>query len=327
VKHVFFAAALVAAPLSGAAEMRASDGRIPIFRAAADVVALTVTVVDENADHVEGLSLADFVVLEDGIEQAPSFFTASAAPVDITLLVDASASMTDKIATARDAVRRITRNLRDVDRAAIVAFRETPTAEQGMTGDRAALDAAIGRIACDGGTALYTALYITLSGMDSRPPGDGLRRRAVVVLSDGDDTASLVGIPDVLEKAHRVGVAIYAVSLQSPVEHGMLRRVGHTMPVSDGDRALQSLARETGGVAFFPTEVRALPDVYRGIARELERQYVIGYTPREATDEGAWRAVRVRLPAHPRLTVRTRSGYYAGDGPAFAASRLDHDRH
>jgi len=129
----------------------------------------------------------------------------------------------------------------------------------------------------------------------------------------------------VLEKARRRGVAIYAVSLQSPVSRGRLRRAG-TAPGTDGERALRLLARETGGVAFFPGELSQLPDVYRVIAQELGRQYMVGYTPREPSREG-WRSVRVRLPAHPRATIRTRSGYYAGGGSAFAATRLRDDRH
>jgi len=328
VKHVVIAAALLAAaPYTAAQTPAGADSTpAPTFRAQADLVALAVTVVDERDDHLSGLALSDFVVMEDGIEQPLSYFAASAVPVDITLLVDASASMGDKMAVVREAVHGLTGALRPGDRAAVVEFRTTTTERQAMTGDQAAIDAAMSRLTGNGDTAMYTALYVTLSGMRTSSRGGDVRRQAVVVLSDGDDTASLVGYEDVLEKARRRGVAIYAVSLQSPVSRGRLRRAG-SAPATDGERALGVLARETGGVAFFPGELRQLPEVYRVIAQELGRQYMVGYTPREPSREGGWRSVKVRLPAYPRATVRARSGYYAGDGSAFAATRLRADRH
>lgn len=326
-KHLVIAAVLLAAPVASLAQ--APDaGPTPTFRSTAEIVALAVTVVDERDDHLAGLGLSDFVVLEDGVEQPLSYFAAAATPIDITLLVDASASMGDKMGVVRQAVRGLTGSLRPRDRAALVEFRETTTERQAMTGDRAALDRAIDRIVPEGDTALYTALYVTLSQRRTAPRGQDVRRQAVVVLSDGDDTASLVGFADVLDKAQRSGVAVYAVALQSPTaEKGMLRRDGGSTPSTDGERALSQLARETGGVAFFPARLDELRDVYRVIGEELGRQYLIGYAPRAAGDVGSWRRVMVRLPAHPRATVRTRTGYYAGEGQAFAAARLQQARH
>jgi len=331
VKCVLIAAALLAAPVASAAQTsggHAGPAAAPTFRTAAELVALAVTVVDEGRSHVSGLRVSDFIVLEDGIEQPLAYFAASATPIDVTLLVDASASMGDKMAVVRDAVRGLTRRLREDDRAAIVEFRETTLERQAMTDDRAAIDAAIGRLSPSGGTALYTALYVALSQLRSVDRSDRVRRQAVVVLSDGEDTTSLVGYGDVLEKARRSGVAVYSIALQSPSsKHGTMRRNGGGAPVTSGEHALRRLAQETGGVAFFPSALRELTAVYGVIAEELGQQYMIAYTPRGGADGDAWRAIRVRLPSHPRAQIRTRSGYYADDSPAFAVSRLRRDQH
>ena len=326
-KRVLIAAALLAAPLATAAQTSGGPADPPTFRAGAELVALAVTVVDEGRSHVSGLTVSDFVVLEDGVEQPLSYFAASATPIDVTLLVDASASMGDKMAVVRDAVRGLTRSLREDDRAAIVEFRETTTERQAMTGDRAAIEAALDRVSPSGGTALYTALYVALSELRSAARSDRLRRQAIVVLSDGEDTTSLVGSEDVLERARRSGVAVYAIALHTPTsKHGTMRPHGGGAPITRGEHALRRLAQETGGVAFFPSALRDLTGVYGVIAEELGRQYMIGYTPSGGAGEDAWRAVRVRLPSHPRARIRTRSGYYADDSPAFAVSRLRHDR-
>jgi VWFA-related protein len=325
VKYVLTAVALLIATVAGTAESAgpSAHSASPMFRAGAELVALAVTVLDQKREHLAGLSAEDFVVLENGVEQPVSYFAASAAPIDVTLLVDASSSMGDKLEIVRDAVRRLTRSLRPIDRAAIVEFRETTLQRQPMTADRAAIDAAIGRLSASGGTALYTAIYVALSGLRSTSDGD-IRRRAVVVFSDGEDTASLVGDEDVLDQARRSGVAVYVIALEAPSSRdGTMRRIGDGALTSD-DRALQMLARESGGTAFFPAAVRELDGIFHAIAEELGRQYMIGFTP-HAGGDGVWRPLRVRLPAYPRAQVRSRSGYYADDGRPLAISQLRRD--
>lgn len=324
---VIAAVLLLAAPVSiGAQSSNQPDANAaPTFRAKAEIVALAVTVVGQDNEHIAGLGASDFVVLEDGVEQPIAYFAATAAPVDLTLLVDASASMGDKMKAVRAAARGLTRSLRPQDRAAVIEFRDSTQLVQTMTADHSAIEAGLERIRTSGNTAMYTALYVALSGMES-PQGDGMRRRAVVVLSDGDDTASLVGYEDVLEKAQRNGVAVYAVALTLPTARTIVRTI-RTAPELEGERTLWLLARDTGGTAFFPAAVEDLSAVYGKVAQELGRQYMIGYTPVvPSSEKGAWRRLTVRLPAHPRAKIRTRTGYYAGEGPAFAAPRLGSSR-
>jgi Ca-activated chloride channel family protein len=161
-----------------------------------------------------------------------------------------------------------------------------------------------------GSTSLNDAVYIALKqfGHATQARND-IRRQAIALLSDGQDTSSLIALSDVVEVARRVGVAIYAIGLQS--EHGSRRTADESVHFTEAARALKTLARETGAQAFFPSNVHQLKDVYGAIARELEAQYSLGYTPTNAHADGRFRRVIVRVPTNPSFRPRTRLGYMA----------------
>jgi Ca-activated chloride channel family protein len=309
-------------PLTALAQARLSaEAPGATFRASTEIVALNVTVTDGREQHVPGLVVNDFVVLEEGVEQPVAYFAVSQAPLDLTLLVDASASMVDKIDIARVAVRGLTSRLRPGDRVALIEFRDRVVHLQPMTEDRDAVDRALDAITPQGDTALYNALYIALSGAESafggssRRAGDPVRRQVLVVLSDGEDTSSLIGYEDVLECARRRGVTIYVVALRPTESMTALRaRLNGGRSLAEADHSMRMLARETGGQSFFPSAVAQLQAIYLGIATELGQQYAIGYTPRDSTRDGEWRRVQVRVPTHPGARLRTRSGYFAEPG-------------
>ena len=128
-----------------------------------------------------------------------------------------------------------------------------------------------------------------------------LRRRALVVFSDGEDTSSVVTFDQMLELAKRSGAAIYTVGLRS---------MNPAVKSREAEWVLRTLAYETGGRAFFPEKIDELTSVYSMIADEIANQYVLGYTSSNATRNGAWRRVQVRL-SRPNTTARTKSGYFA----------------
>jgi Ca-activated chloride channel homolog len=281
-----------------------------VFRSATELVALTVTVTDSRQHPITGLAATDFVVLEDGVPQDVSFFAAGEVPLDVTLLVDTSASMRDKLDTARAAVKGLTHTLRPIDRVSVIEFRDSVVQRQAMTEDRAAVESALNAMTAQGGTALYNAMYVALSGFKDRVTVDGqVRRQTIVVLSDGRDTRSLIGYEDVLEQARRRGVMVYVVALRSTNPNARIH--GADSVDDEEDFAMRSLARETGGQCFFASEAQELARIYRAISSELGQQYALGYAPRNRTTDGAWRRVLVRLPAHPHARPRTRSGYFA----------------
>jgi Ca-activated chloride channel family protein len=198
--------------------------------------------------------------------------------------------------------------LRPGDRGAVVAFSDNVSVVQGLTGDRALLESAIRGIAASGGTALNNAVYVALKqfGRNARDTSQ-IRRQAIAVLSDGNDTASLLSFDDVLEVAHKSGVSIYPISLASdfdPQPSGAGR-------FSEAHYSMRKLALETGAQAFFPAKVQELPAIYAAIAQDLSYQYSIGYAPRDARSDNRFRRISVRVTTRPDLKPRARTGYIA----------------
>lgn len=290
------------------------------FQTSVDVVALTVTVTDTTNQYVPNLALDDFTVFEDGVAQPVSFFGVADVPLDLALLIDASASMQSQMAMVRQAASGLLRTLRPGDRAALVEFRDQVAVGQPMTEDLGRVAKALDSITARGGTSLYNAIYVTLRDFQ-KAAGDRstVRRRAIVVLSDGADTGSVIGFDDLLDLARRAGVTVYTIAMQSPepLSRGSSRR----RYLSQADYAMRTLAEETGARAFSPTTGAEVRNVYVTIASELASQYAIGYTPRNVQQDGAWRRVLVRIAARPGMRSRTRTGYFAAGARVLAALR------
>ena len=318
-----FAAALVTAALvpgAGGAAQSATAGTeaAQVFKSGAALVALNVTVQDDAARYVAGLQPADFVIYEDGVKQDVQFFESDAVPVDLIVLLDTSASMSDKLEFVHDAASGFLRTLRAQDRGAVVGFAESVSVLQPLTSDRALLDKAVRSTGARGSTALNNAVYVALKqfGQPARPGGD-VRRQAIVVLSDGEDTSSLVTFDDVVAVARRTGVSVYTVRLQSRLAAAADEQRSKRIFTSS-EYAMKTLARETGAQAFFPAPAQ-LKNVYATIAAELASQYSIGYVPADARADGRFRRVVVQVVTKPQLHPRTRQGYTA-DGAAPATS-------
>ncbi len=283
----------------------------PVFRSGADLVALSVAVVDRDRRFVRGLSANDFAVFEDGVRQDLTFFAASDVPLDLILLLDTSASMSDKMRTVHEAALGFLRTLRPQDRGAVVSFADAVQIRQPLTADQAQLEAAVRGTEAHGATALNNAIYVALKefGRAAKQAGD-VRRQAVAVLSDGDDTCSLMSFDDVLLEAKRSGVGIYTISLRGRSE-GPQRGAFSTALYS-----MKTLAQETGAQSFFPGSIDDLTHVYGTIADELDHQYALGYAPKNARADGRFRRVVVQVVARPELRLRTRTGYFAERSPS-----------
>lgn len=280
------------------------------FRTTAELVALNVTVTDSRQQYVTGLTKDDFAVFEDGVPQEITFFATTNVPLDLTIMIDTSASMTDKIDFVHQAATNFVHTLRPSDRAEIVGFSDHQQVLAPLTSDVPALERAIQSTFPHGSTALYTSLYIAVEDVSrlARQQQD-VRRQAIVVLTDGEDTASMLSFEDLMDAAKRSAVAIYAIRITSPFDP---RRMDESVArfSTESDFALRSLATETGARSFFPFDLKDLNGVYGQIAEELSSQYSIGYMPRVHRDEAFHRLfVRVlhRVDARPR----TRSGYYS----------------
>ena len=276
---------------------------LPSFRSGVDVVSLNVTVTDPRNRFVTDIPLEDFMVYEDGVQQEITFFNRSQLPIALSLLMDTSASMDDRMSTVQEAAIGFSRGLRPEDLAEIIDFDSRVDILQAFTNDLQELEDAIRLTSAGGSTSLYNALYISLKGLREAPLRIAeLRRQAVVVLSDGEDTSSLVTFEEVLELAKRSETAIYTIGLQAKND----RRSGYR----EADFVLRQLAYETGGRSFSPDDVNDLPAIYQQISDELSSQYSLGYISSNPLRNGQWRRTIVRV-GREDATPRTKQGYYA----------------
>ena len=281
------------------------------FRSNVDLVALNVVVTDSDQKYVSGLGPSDFAVFEDGIQQDVSFFGASEVPLDLAILLDTSASMTGKMQLVQQAAIGFLDTLRTGDRALIVDIKDATKIMYPLGSDLEAAKQAILATAPKGGTALYNGAYLTLKEMvKQRRTNDDVRRQALVVLSDGDDTASLVTYDDLMDLAKQSGIAIYTITMRSKYVMQQAASRGHSY-FSQSEFGMKALAQETGARSFFPTELSELSGVYASIAEELATQYAIGYSSKNPRMDGSYRRVIVRIADKPGVRTRTRAGYTA----------------
>jgi Ca-activated chloride channel homolog len=300
-----FAAVFLVSSIAARAQQPAPA--TPTFHSTAQLVALNVTVQDRSAKFVRDLQPADFVVYEDGVKQDVAFFESVRVPVDLIVMLDTSASMRLTMDQAHEAAAGFLKTLRDGDRGAVVTFANAVTVLQPLTSDQAALQKAVRSTTTGGNTCLNTAVYVALKqfGMAAAQQPGEVRRQAIVVLSDGADTASAISFDDVIDLARRMGVSIYTVMLQAPTRIPTRRTDNE-----DATYAMKTLARETGAQAFSPA-AEGLRTVYASIAAELASQYSIGYVPVNPAPDGTFRRVNVQIVTRPQLFSRTRLGYIA----------------
>ena len=305
--------ALLLIGLAGSAGGQASgtgQGRAPAsFSISVDVdlVVLHVTVTDRQGGFVSDLDQRDFEVYESGVPQLIKLFRNEDIPVTVGLVVDHSTTMRPKLAEVTAAARTFVRSSNREDEMFVVNFNERvwlglPPAIQ-FTDSPAALERAIATPRTGGQTALYDAIARALTELRA-----GSRdKKVLIVVSDGGDNASARTGADAMKLAGQSSAVIYTLGL---------------FDQEDPDRnpgVLKRLAQSTGGEAFFPSQLSDVVAICERIARDIRHQYTIAYAPINRSRDGAYRAIRVvaRGKGHDRLSVRTRTGYIAGDAPAL----------
>jgi Ca-activated chloride channel family protein len=292
------------------AQAPAPAGQQPSFRAGVDLVSLNVTVTD-GTRYVTDLQGENFTVFEDGVKQDVTFFSRTNLPIALVMLLDTSASMELKLPVAQEAAIGFARRLRPQDLAEVIDFDSRVVVLQNFTSKANELEQAIRKTSAGGSTSMFNAVYIALKDLKKvvARNSEEIRRQAIVVLSDGQDTSSLLPFEEVLDLAKRSETSIYCIGLRADDTP-----TGGTKAFNEAEFDLRQFAQQTGGRAFFPIQISELNGIYSQISDELSSQYTVGYTSRNPRKDGGWRRVVVRVD-RPNTVARTKLGYFAPSAP------------
>ena len=272
-----------------------------IIREDVDEVLLHATVIDSRQRIVTDLDKSAFSVFEDGKPQTIISFRHEDVPVAMAIVIDNSGSMREKRNQVNQAALNLVRSSNPKDQVCIVNFNDEYYLDQDFTNDLLLLKEALEKINASGGTALYEAV---VASADHLRRNARLEKKVLFVVTDGEDNASLETLEQAVKQLQgENGPAVYAIGILGEEEHPKRAR-----------RALEIIADRTGGLAFFPKTLDEVNEISSTVARDIRNQYTIGYKPTNPRGAGGFRAVRVEAKAksHGKMTVRTKSGYYAG---------------
>jgi Ca-activated chloride channel family protein len=283
----------------------------PAFRSEVDLVSLNVTLTNQHDQLVGGLTAGDFAVFEDGVPQELSFFSSARLPMDVAILLDTSSSMAGIMSVAQNAAIGLVETAQRADRVSVTEFNDRANILHPLSGDVSAAPHAIRATWPRGSTALYNGLYLAMTEMvRSRRGSRDIRKQAVVVLSDGQDTSSLVMYEDVMALAKESGIVLYTILLLDSFEARRLNDF-KSKQLSQPFFVMRTFAEATGGLAYVTTNANELHGIYGRIASELAQQYTLGYVSTNTKRDGGFRRVLVKVLGHPGVLARTRTGYQA----------------
>ncbi len=275
-----------------------------------DLVTLTLTVTDLYGRYVSGLTKNNFFIQDNNQEQEITYFSDSDAPVSVGVLFDVSGSMSgDKISKARNALKRFVASSHPSDEYFLIAFNSRAQLLMDRTRDGEALLEKLTLVQPRQNTALYDAVYL---GIERVTRGTH-QKRALLIISDGQDNSSRYNFGEVRRLMKESDVVTYAVGIIDSGDAGS--SIG-----MQGQAFLDELTSVTGGKSFYPSSNVEMDEIFERIALELRHQYSIGYTPKDFEPDGKWRKVKVKVKPPrglPRLTVRSREGYYATPASNF----------
>jgi len=272
----------------------------------ATLVNTVFTVADKNGKgkFITNLKQDDFKVYEDDkLQTITNFSTETNLPLSITLLVDTSGSIRDKLTLEQEAAIEFFYQIlhRGKDKGMVISFDSGVDVQQEFTDDPEVLANSIRKIRAGGGTSLFDAVYLAINERLAKEPDN--RRKVIILISDGDDNSSRISQTETLEMAQRHNVIIYCISTNQSAYFGSKEQ-------DRGDKVLKTLSSETGGRALFPLKVADVSNDFRDIGEELRSQYSIGYVPTKS-DDATFRRLRIDVVSNKNYRTRARSGYYS----------------
>src|ERR1700674_4700130 len=278
-----------------------SDESVATIVHVVNEVRVVFTVTDRHGRYIKDLKRDDFKVIDD---QKPaelrSFRSETDLPLQVGLLVDASNSVRDRFKFEQEAaIEFLNAIIRPrYDKAFVVGFDATPEVTQDFTDNTEGLSAGVRMLRAGGGTAMYDALYFACRDKLLKTQQNSPVRRAIILLSDGEDNLSHVTREEAIDMAARAEVIVYTISTNISGMKGK------------GDKVLERIADATGGRAFFPFQMRDVSDAFLSIQEELRSQYAVAYKPADFAADGRYRTIAI-LAQGKGMKVRTRKGYYA----------------
>jgi VWFA-related protein len=288
-------------PQSGNTNTDSKNEKIPTVRVRTDEVNVVFTVVDKDGKFVRDLRQDQFRILDNKLppRQMMNFAAQTDLPLQVGLLIDASNSIRDRFQFEKDAASEFLYEIvrPKADRAFVLAFDETWDVTQDFTGDIDKLRTGVRVIKAGGGTALWDAIYFACRDKLMKEPSTGAVRRAMILISDGEDNLSRVYRDEAIDMAQRAEVIIYTISTSLVERH------------TKGDDDLRKLADATGGRAFFPVKLDDVVTAFSDIQEELRSQYSISYRPDQFVANGQFRPIQI-LTDSKKYKVRAKKGYY-----------------
>ncbi|MGA6980954.1 MAG: VWA domain-containing protein [Candidatus Sulfotelmatobacter sp.] len=279
------------------------DANIPKIRVGTNEVNVVFTVTDKHGKRVTDLKQNDFMFVDDNrpATEIRSFHAETNLPLQVGLLIDASSSVRDRFKFEQEsAIEFLNQTVRKrYDLAFVVGFDATPEVTQDFTDDTEKLAHGVRELRPGGGTALYDALYYACRDKLMKEARNGPTRRAIILLSDGDDNQSHVTREEAIEMAQRADAIIYTISTNVSGTKGA------------GDKVLERMADATGGRAFFPFQIRDVTNAFGEIQDELRSQYAVSYKPADFKADGHFRTIEIVANDRKNYRVRARRGYYA----------------
>jgi VWFA-related protein len=285
------------AAFSIATLMFAQENGVTTFRSDSNLVSLNVSVFDQEGRVVKGLPQSAFTVFEDNQKQEIKVFRQEDVPISLGLVIDTSASMSNKRDRVNSAALAMVKASNPDDEVFVIAFNEEALITQDFTSNPKQLENSLRKLESKGETAMRDALSLGLDHLRTPARKD---KKVLLVITDGEDNSSIQKQENLIRAAHLSNVIIYGIGLLGSEEPASAQRA---------KASLDALTLATGGRSWFPSNVADIEKITPEIAHEIRNQYVIGYTPENTASTGAFRAIRVEVNA-PNVTVRTRSGYY-----------------
>jgi VWFA-related protein len=280
-----------------------NDDAVTTIRSTTNEVNVVFTVTDKHGRRITDLKQADFRVLDDNKppQEIRSFHAETNLPLQVGLLIDASNSVRDRFKfEQQSAIEFLNQTVHPrYDKAFVLGFDVTPEVTQDFTDNTELLARGVRELRPGGGTALYDALYFASRDKLLKAPKSTTVRRAIILLSDGDDNQSHVTREEAIEMAQRAEAIVYTISTNVSGTKG------------PGDKVLERIADATGGRAFFPFQIRDVSNAFAEIQDELRSQYAISYKPADLKSDGHYRTIEIVANDRKNFRVRARRGWYA----------------